>query len=220
MMKKRVLYILLAMILLVNILPITAGADEITVSDTRFCPSSLYSDLDTSLWYHAATDYVLGRNLMNDVGAGQFDPNGTTSRTMIVTILWRAEGCPVVNDLIQFEDVPADAWYAEAVRWAASEGIVNGYSDTAFGPSDPITREQLAAILYRYEQYLGGGFTGAWMFLLDYADRTEVSEWAYEAMCWMTMNGVMQGKSGNILDPKGFARRCETAQILMMYPNT
>lgn len=181
------------------------------------CPSRAFTDLDTSLWYHEATDYVLENGLMNGVGNNLFDPNGTTSRAMIVTILWRLEGEPVVNYLMQFEDVAAETWYTEAVRWAASEGIVNGYSDTAFGPNDPITREQLATILYRYEQYKGGGFTGAWMFLLDYTDRDKVSDWAYEAMCWTTMHGVINGKGDGILDPKGSAKRCEAAQMLMNY---
>ncbi|WP_186566559.1 S-layer homology domain-containing protein [Lawsonibacter celer] len=181
------------------------------------CPSRAFTDLDTSLWYHEATDYVLENGLMNGVGNNLFDPNGTTSRAMIVTILWRLEGEPVVNYLMQFEDVAAETWYTEAVRWAASEGIVTGYSDVAFGPNDPITREQLATILYRYEQHKGGGFTGAWMFLLDYTDRDEVSDWAYEAMCWTTMHGVINGKGDGILDPKGNAKRCEAAQMLTNY---
>ena len=183
------------------------------------CLSEQFSDLDTSLWYHKATDYVLSKGLMNGVGGGKFDPNGTTSRAMIVTILWRLEGEPVVNYLMRFEDVAAETWYTEAVRWAASEGIVTGYSDLAFGPNDAITREQLATILYRYEQYKGGGFTGAWMFLLDFADRDKVSDWAYEAMCWTTMHGVINGKGDGILDPKGNAKRCEGAQMLMNYLN-
>lgn len=181
------------------------------------CPSKAFNDLDTSLWYHEATDYALENGLMNGVGNNLFDPNGTTSRAMIVTILWRLEGEPVVNYLMQFEDVVAETWYTEAVRWAASEGIVEGYSNTSFGPNDPITREQLATILYRYEQYKGGGFTGAWMFLLDYIDRDKVSDWAYEAMCWTTMHGVINGRGDGILDPKGSAKRCEAAQMLMNY---
>ena len=183
------------------------------------CSSKAFTDLDTSLWYHEATDYVLENGLMNGVGNKLFDPNGTTSRAMIVTILWRLEGEPVVNYLMQFEDVAAETWYTEAVRWAASEGIVEGYSNTSFGPNDPITREQLATILYRYEQHKGGGFTGAWMFLLDYTDRDKVSDWAYEAMCWTTMHGVINGKGDGILDPKGDAKRCEAAQMLMNYLN-
>ncbi len=93
-----------------------------------------------------------------------------------------------------------------------------GYGDGRFGPNDAITREQLAAMLYRYEQKRGsGGFTGAWMFLLDFADREEVSGWAYEAMCWMTMNHVIQGKGNRILDPRGYAARAEAAAMVQRY---
>ncbi len=138
-------------------------------------------------------------------------------RATIITRLWRLEGEPVVNYLIQFEDVPADTWYTEAVRWAASEGIVEGYCDTAFGPNDPITREQLATILYRYEQYHGGGFTGAWMFLLNYEDRAEISDWAYEALCWMSMKGVINVNEEKLLNPAGEVTHAEFEAMLMRY---
>lgn len=105
----------------------------------------------------------------------------------------------------------------DAIRWAASEGIVNGYSDTAFGPNDEITREQFAAIMYRYEQYKGGGFTGAWMFRMDYADLADVSDWAYEAMCWMVMHDIISGRPGKILDPKEKATRAEAAAIFYRF---
>jgi len=178
-----------------------------------------FTDVAEGKWYTEPVKYVYHHKMMEGVGNDLFDINGTTTRAMIVTILWRLEGEPVVNYLMQFEDVPTEIWYTEAVRWAASEKIVEGYSDTAFGPTDPITREQLATILYRYEQYKGGGFTGAWMFLLDYTDRDKVSDWAYEAMCWTTMHGVINGKGDGILDPKGNAKRCEAAQMLMNYLN-
>ena len=144
---------------------------KVTFADEKkehVCPSKAFSDLDISAWYHEATDYVLANGLMQGMSDGVFAPDVSTSRAMLVTVLWRLEGKPVVNYLMTFEDVDSDAWYAEAVRWAASEGIVKGYSDTVFAPDDNITREQLAALFYRYEQYKGGGFTGAWMFLLDF----------------------------------------------------
>ena len=123
----------------------------------------------------------------------------------------------MVNYAMSFDDVASDTWYTEAIRWAASEGIVNGYSDTAFGPNDNITREQLATILYRYEQKNGGGFKGMWMFRMDYVDLAEVSDWAYEAMCWMNMNSIVNGKPGKVLDPKGNATRAEAATMLYRY---
>ncbi len=91
------------------------------------------------------------------------------------------------------------------------------YGDGRFGTNDPITREQLATILYRYEQYKGGGFTGAWMIRMDYVDLADVSDWAYEAMCWMNMNGIVNGKPGKVLDPKGSATRAEAATMLYRY---
>ena len=163
---------------------------------------------------------TLGSGLMGGVSNVLFAPGGTTTRAQIVTILWRLEGKPVVNYLMQFKDVAADKWYTEAIRWAASEGIVNGYSADQFAPNDAITREQLATILYRYEQYKGGGFKDMWMFLLDYPDRDEVSEWAYEAMCWMTMNDVISGIADGgttVLDPRGSATRAQVATILWRF---
>lgn len=173
-----------------------------------------YSDLNPELWYHKAVDYVLDNELMNGVGGNRFDPYGTTSRAMIVTILWRLEGCPKAVSAPAFTDVPDGMWYTEAIRWAASTGIVKGYGDQTFGLNDPITREQLATILYRYEQYKHGA-AGALAFLPDFADRTEISDWAYEAMCWAVENGVIKGRESGLLDPKGRAMRCETAQMLM-----
>jgi hypothetical protein len=151
------------------------------------------------------------------MSATTFAPGEATSRAMIVTILWRLAGEPVVNYAMSFKDVTAGAWYTEAIRWAASQGIVNGYSDAAFGPNDNITREQLAAILYRYEQKNGGGFKGMWMFRMDYVDLADVSDWAFEAICWMNMNSIVNGKPGKIMDPKGSATRAEAAVMLQRY---
>lgn len=192
----------------------TPDPEETPSDDTHDCPSLDYSDLNPELWYHKAVDYVLDNELMNGVGGNRFDPYGTTSRAMIVTILWRLEGCPKAVSAPAFTDVPDGMWYTEAIRWAASTGIVKGYGDQTFGLNDPITREQLATILYRYEQYKHGA-AGALAFLPDFADRTEISDWAYEAMCWAVENGVIKGRESGLLDPKGRAMRCETAQMLM-----
>jgi len=181
------------------------------------CPMYPYTDLDRSQWYHDGIHYCIENGLMQGIAADLFSPGGTTTRAMIVTILWRLDGSPVVDYAMDFEDVAADQWYTEAIRWAASEGIVEGYGNGKFGTNDAITREQLAAILYRYEQSLGGGFQGLWMYMLDYADVTEVSEWAFEAVCWMNMNGIVTGKPGKLIDPKGFATRAEAAAMLQRY---
>jgi len=181
------------------------------------CPMSAFNDLDTGAWYHDGVHFCLEKGLMNGTGKDTFAPDATLSRAMLLTVLWRAAGEPVVNYAMNFEDVESDAWYTEAIRWAASEKIAEGYGNGIFGTNDPITREQLATILYRYEQKTGGGFRGLWMFRMDFVDLEEVSDWSYEAACWMTMNGVLGGKPGKVLDPKGYASRAEAAVILQRY---
>ena len=183
----------------------------------KTCPMYGFTDLDSSAWYHDGVHFCIANDLMTGTASDTFAPGMTTSRAMIVTILWRLEDKPVVNYAMSFKDVAADTWYTEAVRWAQANKIVSGYSDEAFGPNDVITREQLATILYRYEQYKGGGFTGAWMIRMDYVDLADVSDWAYETMCWMNMNGIVNGKPGKVLDPKGSATRAEAATMLYRY---
>jgi hypothetical protein len=123
---------------------------------------------------------------------------------------------PEVTGENPFDDVPAGTWYTDAVIWAAENKIVEGYGNGKFGPSDDITREQLATILYRYAQTKGKGFTGAWMFPLNFPDAAEVSDWADEAMHWMVMNGVIQGKSGKLV-PQGGASRAEAATMIQRF---
>ena len=172
-----------------------------------------YSDIDEESPYYDDVKFVTENGLMDGLPGGLFAPDLTLSRAMAVTILWRAEGCPVVNYLMQFDDVPEDEWYSEAVRWASAEGIVNGYDDITFGPNDEVTREQLAAILYRYLQYHGGRFDGLWMFRLDYDDADDVSDWAYEPVCWLLMNDVYPSRDG-LLFPSEPATRAETASMV------
>jgi hypothetical protein len=112
--------------------------------------------------------------------------------------------------------VETGKWYTDAVIWASEKKIVEGYGNGKFKPNDDITREQLATILYRYAQSKGQGFTGAWMFLLDYPDAAEISSWADEAMHWMVMNGIINGKDGKLV-PGGDASRAEAATMLMRY---
>ena len=175
-----------------------------------------FTDLDPKAWYRDGVLWALENGVMNGVGDGKFDPGGTTTRGMIVTILYRLEGEPVIRFGMPFSDVKESDWYARAVSWAESLGIVNGFEDGAFRPNDPITREQLAAILYRYAQYKGEGFQGLWSFRLDFPDAGEVSDWATEAMSWMVMNGVINGKDG-FLAPGGEASRAEAATMLMRF---
>ncbi|MBQ7777434.1 MAG: S-layer homology domain-containing protein [Oscillibacter sp.] len=137
------------------------------------------------------------------------------TRAEAAAALWEAAGCPVVvNYAMAFGDVPQDAFYTEAVRWCAAEGYMQGYDGKTFGPADPITRQQLAAVLYRYVQRQGGGFVGMWMFPLRYTDVAQVREWAYEPLCWMTMKGVLAGNSDGALCPNGTVARGELAGLV------
>lgn len=170
-----------------------------------------FIDVDKDDTYYEDIKYVFDSGLMIGTSEVTFSPELNLNRAMVVTILWRMNGSPVVDYLMSFEDVPADEYYTEAVRWAASEGIVNGISSTEFAPKSNITREQLAAIIYRYVQKNGGGFTGAWYFPLRYDDIAEISEYADEAMHWCVMNGILEADENNELRPTENATRAETA---------
>lgn len=176
-----------------------------------------YYDVDPDMGYREAVEYVIDRGLMNGVAEGSFDPKGSTSRAMLVTILWRLEGEPVVNYLMQYEDVKAETWYTEAVRWAAAEGIVEGYSDTEFGPVDAVSREQLVTILWRYAKYLEMDVSvGEDTNILSYEDAFEISEWAIPAMQWACGSGVIEG-DGARLEPEAEAARAQCAAMLMRF---
>ena len=154
---------------------------------------------------------------MNGVSADLFAPDDPTTRAMVVTMLWRLAGEPAANAPAPFTDVEVGSWYANAVNWAAETGAVKGTSETTFSPNEPVTREQLAAILYRYAQAQGKGFTGSWMFLLDYLDASEISDWANEAMHWMTMHGIITGMGDGTLAPKDNATRAQIAIMFMRF---
>ena len=196
---------------------VTFAAINTTCSKDNTCVLFGYTDLDTKGWYHDGIHFCLENGLMNGVGENTFDPEGASTRAMIVTALWRLAGSPVVNYAMNFEDVEADQWYTEAIRWAASEKIVEGLGDGTFGTEKAVTREELAVILYRYEQSQGGGFKGLWAYRMDYADLADLSDWAYEAMAWMNMNGVVNGRLDNTLAPQDGANRAEAAAMLQRF---
>ena len=181
------------------------------------CPMSAFEDLNLKAWYHDGVHWALENGVMAGYGNGRFVPNGATSRAMIVTMLHRMEGGPIVVSDMDFADVEEGKWYTEPIRWAAANGIVSGYGKGKFGPNDELTREQLATILYRYAKTKGKGFKGLWAFRLNYEDAADVSDWAYEALCWMTMNGIIQGLDDGLLHPKGSATRAQVATMLMRY---
>lgn len=176
-----------------------------------------FTDVADTAWYADAVQYVYENGLMTGVSESEFAPDGTATRGQIVTILWRLAGSPVVNYAMRYADMDEGAWYGEAVRWAASTGVVTGYSESSFGPNDAITREQLAAILYRYVKTQGQGFTGMWYFPLRYDDAASISSWADEAMHWCVMKGLLNGTSETTLSPQLTATRAQLAAILQRF---
>ena len=151
---------------------------------------------------------------MNGVAEGKFSPDATTSRAMIVTILWRLEGWPEAADSA-FGDLTQD-WYIRAVNWAAENGIVNGMSADRFAPNDPITREQFAAILYRYAEYKGKDVTAS-ADLSRFTDAYGIHEYALDAMSWANAEGLITGLTETTLDPVGKATRAQAATILFRF---
>lgn len=176
-----------------------------------------FTDAGSGDWYYEDVLYVYNRGLMEGTGAGTFSPDGAVTRGQIVTILWRLAGSPVVNFAMDFTDVTEETWCAEAIRWAAAEGIAQGFDDGSFGQDRVVTREQLAAFLYREVQRQGGGFTGMWYFPLNYPDIEALGEFADEAMHWCVMTGVLQGTADGRLAPKDTADRAQLSAILHRY---
>ena len=172
-----------------------------------------FSDVVEESWYYDAVRYVYENGLMSGTSTTMFGPDIATSRGMIVTMLYRLAGSPAITEEARFSDVEAGQWYAGAVSWAASNGVVSGYSDDLFGPNDPITREQMAAILYRYAQLNGYDVTDR-ADLSRFTDVDQVSDWAQTAMQWANAEGFITGNSATTLNPLGFATRAEVATIL------
>lgn len=194
--------------------PVTTG--ECPKDST--CPMNLYKDVKTTEWYHDGVHFCIDKDYMTGYPDGTFQPNTATSRAMIVSILWRMEGKPVVNDTLTFNDVKADEWYTEAVRWAASNKVVNGYSDTTFAPNDAITREQMMTILWNYCKYKGYDVSvGEDTNILSYKDANNISGWAVPAMQWACGSGLIYGMDDNTLDAQGNATRAQAANILYRF---
>ena len=183
----------------------------------RDCPSAPFTDVDTAKWYHLSVDYVLTHKMMNGVSSRAFAPNANLTRGMLVQILYNLEGKPK-GTAANFSDVQADAWYAEAVGWAASNKVVTGYADGTFRPNAAVTREQAAAILYRYAQSKGIDVSvGENTNILSYVDVQQASEYAIPALQWAVGAGVLNGKNGGRLAPTGTATRAEIAAIMQRW---
>ena len=168
-----------------------------------------FSDVSQDDWYYEAVRFAQEQGLMNGYSDGRFGAEDTLSRSQLAQILFNKEGRPGVNYLPDFSDMAGGAWYTEAVRWAASQGIVGGYGDGTFGPNAPITREQLAVMLWRYS-----GSPAAAGTELDFNDAGQISGYALEALRWAVESGVLNGDGGGRLDPQVLATRAQVAQIL------
>ena len=175
-----------------------------------------FADVSGSDWFYNDVRYVYEKGIMDGTGADRFSPNAPLTRAMIVTILYRMAGSPSVSGSSDFTDVAAGKWFAKAVAWAAANGIVNGYGSGLFGPNDPVTREQLAAILYRYAVY--GGMTAVTLEenLGGFADTAQLSAYAIQAMNWAVGQGLINGSDSNLV-PKAQATRAQVAAIIHRY---
>lgn len=172
-----------------------------------------FGDVKTADWFYNDVKYVYEKGMMAGTAADVFAPNATTTRAMIVTILYRLEGSPAVTGTIAFVDVPAGQWYTDAVNWAAANQIVKGTSATTFAPNDSITREQMAAILYRYAQYKGYDVTKK-ADLSGYSDNGQVSAYAKDALAWANAAKLINGVTNTTLAPQGNATRAQVSAIL------
>ncbi|WP_130870540.1 S-layer homology domain-containing protein [Intestinimonas massiliensis (ex Afouda et al. 2020)] len=191
---------------------VSVAASFVQESDVTGLP---FTDVKESDWFYQAVRFAVESGMMNGTGGSSFQPGINLSRSMIATILWRLEGSPDGNPT-RFTDVPNGQWYTEAVNWAAANDLVNGYGNSTFGPEDDITREQMAAILYRYAQFKGYDCT-VQGDLSRFADGGQTSDWARDAVVWAVDKGLLTGKGGGLLDPKGTATRAEVATILMRF---
>ncbi len=182
------------------------------------CPTHEMSDVPLDAWYHDVVDTAVDCGWMNGTGNSQFTPQGTTTRGMLATVLYRMAGSPKAPKST-FADVESSMYYADAVAWAAENGIVTGLDATTYAPAHSITREQLAAMLYRMAQHNGQASAGSADVLNGFADRNAVHDWAKDAMCWAIENGIITGKGNAVLDPTGTATRAEVAAMLTRFHN-
>ena len=172
-----------------------------------------FTDVKRGNWFYDAVKYAYAQGLMTGTSATTFAPNGTMNRAMIVTVLYRLEKSPAVTGASKFTDVPAGQWYSDAVAWAAANKIVNGYDETTFGPMNAVTREQMAAILFRYEQVKGLENVTLEENLNRFPDQNKISAYAIPALQWAVGQKIINGNADGTLDPTGTATRAQVAQI-------
>ena len=205
-MKKRLLSLALALCLVCSLLPGTALA----------AGENPFTDVPASHWAHDDITYVYENDLMNGTDGSLFSPESTTPRAQVVTVLYRLAGQPAADWENPFWDVPASAWFHDAVTWAWENDITGGVSSTHFGAGNAVTREQLATFLYRYAQDQGYD-TSARADLSGYSDAGLVSSYATEALSWANATGLITGTTGTTLSPQGSATRAQVATILSRF---
>lgn len=211
-MKRKILSACLAGALMLTSVPALAG------ENTGEMPLP-FNDVASADWYYDSVRYAYGQGLMTGTSDTTFEPNTTTTRGMIVSVLYRLEGNPEMPDGnwgYPYEDVLAGEWYSTPVYWARMNGIVRGYSDSKFGPNDAITREQLAAILYNYAKYKGQDVS-ATTDLSKYSDAAKVSDWATDVLSWANAKGLINGMTENTIDPQASATRAQVAAIMQRF---
>ena len=200
-----------------GVLTVSAGQKSVQIPIVVKRPVP-FDDVQESDWFYEAVKYVYENELFSGTGESTFEPKSTMNRAMLATVLWRMAGSPQTDAASPFADVPADAWYADAVSWAAAAGVVNGVSETEFHPADPLTREQIAAMLCRYYTSVQGG-TAESGDLSAFPDESAVSDWARESMGWTVKVGIISGREDGTIQPGEPATRAEVAQMLMRYLN-
>jgi len=203
----------------VSVTPVFEKDEESVCPQDETCVYAKFTDTNTTAWYHDGLHFCIEKGYMNGISETRFAPTGTLSRGMIVTMLWRIEGSPIVNYAMSFDDVEADLWYTEAIRWAQSTGVIKGYDDTSFGPNAAVTREQLAAILMRYAAFKGIDVS-ARTDLAGFTDADTISAWALENVQWANAAGIITGRTETTVAPTGKATRAEAACMVQRFCET
>ena len=214
-MKKKSIVVLISSIIVCASLLITGAAtlNEFAQDKVNAQAQTIdFADVKESDWFYDDVKYVQANKLMTGTSDTEFSPSGVTTRGMIVTILWRLDGEPIVEGK-EYEDVSKDAYYYNAVAWASNNQIVSGYSETVFGPNDTATREQLATIMYRYASYKKYDVSKE-TELDKYTDKEQISEYAVKSLKWANANGLITGTSEETISPKDDVQRCQVAAIL------
>ena len=203
MVRKKAVSGLLAGALLAAMIPLSFGGTVQAAGS-----SGAFADVAPGIWYAGAVSYVYDNGLMSGISGSMFAPELSMSRAMLATVLYRMAGSPAVSGKDNFTDTDNDAWYSDAIVWAQKNGYITGYSSQTFGTNDPVTREQMATILWRYTGSPAASASSG------YADADQISAWAKDAVDWAKEDEVLSGKPGNRFDPTGQATRAEAAVML------